>query len=172
VQPRLLQRQPRDAGQLIAGIFKHVGEPEAQRFAGFSLLLSRGNELWYASNRSSPFARSLAPGIYGLSNHALDTPWPRLERVRAAFAGYLQADSALPRPDDLLDLLGQREPLPADASFEDVLAAPFVVHPVFGTRSSTVVLLDPAGAIALTERRFDPEGRPIGQTTLATDAGS
>ena len=64
-------------------------ESTASEFAGFNLLLGDEHELWYASNRASDFARPLAPGIYGLSNRYLDTPWPKLTRVRNRFETWL-----------------------------------------------------------------------------------
>src|SRR5437763_15542099 len=57
-------------------------EGQAQRYSGFNLLLTDRDSLWYGSNRASPFARPLSAGIYGLSNELLDTPWPKLQRVR------------------------------------------------------------------------------------------
>ena len=60
-------------------------ETDAPGLAGFNLLLADRGSLWYASNRADQFARELPPGIYGLSNEFLDTPWPKLVRVRARF---------------------------------------------------------------------------------------
>src|SRR5262249_49783542 len=58
-----------------ADFLRHL-EPTAEAYSGFNLLLTDRRELWYASNRAAPFARALSPGVYGLSNHLLDTPWP------------------------------------------------------------------------------------------------
>ena len=143
-------------------------EPHAGRYAGFNLLLARGKQLWYASNRTQVFARALTPGIYGLSNHTLDTPWPKLERIRAGFGELLSRHADDLNPARLFTLLDQREVTPADASWEEVLAAPFVVHPTYGTRSSTVVLAGMTGEVSITERRFDSAGQPIGQSVLGT----
>jgi uncharacterized protein with NRDE domain len=88
------QRRP-DApsrGALIPGFLRQAGAPggylatlqaDAAEYAGFNLLLADRGSLWYASNRADPFARELPPGIYGLSNEFLDTPWPKLVRVRS-----------------------------------------------------------------------------------------
>ena len=75
-----------DAGPL--GFLTRL-EPEVARYAGFNLLLADGATLAYGSNRATPFARPLAPGVYGLSNELLDTPWPKLRRVRAGFEDWL-----------------------------------------------------------------------------------
>jgi len=63
--------------------------PQAQRYSGFNLLLADGDSLWYGCNRAPTFARALPPGVYGLSNEFLDTPWPKLTRVRLAFEAWL-----------------------------------------------------------------------------------
>jgi len=65
---------------------------EAQRYSGFNLLLTDGDSLWYASNRAERFARLLVPGVYGLSNEFLDTPWPKLRRVRRIRATHHRRD--------------------------------------------------------------------------------
>jgi uncharacterized protein with NRDE domain len=64
-------------------------ETDAPGYSGFNLLLADRDSLWYASNRADQFARELPPGIYGLSNEFLDTPWPKLVRVRARFEAML-----------------------------------------------------------------------------------
>src|SRR4051812_1685707 len=69
-------------------------ETDAPGYAGFNLLLADAGSLWYASNRADVFARELPPGIYGLSNEFLDTPWPKLVRVRARFRALLDSENA------------------------------------------------------------------------------
>ena len=148
--------------------------PRAARYGGFNLLLADEQSLWYGSNRTEPFARSLEPGVYGLSNHSLDTPWPKLIRVRASFERWLAASpDAVDEASALLEMLADRrtadavtEPAQAGspASWEQALSAPFVEHPQFGTRCSTVVLLEPSGALRMSERRFDRLGRQAGQS--------
>jgi uncharacterized protein with NRDE domain len=145
-------------------------EPEAPQYSGFNLLLSDTRSLWYASNRANAFARPLPPGVYGLSNEFLDTPWPKLRRVRRRFETWL-ADA----PNDasgLFDLLSDRVTAGADeelpqtgipVEWERVLSAPFVLHRDYGTRASTVLLLESSGAGYLAERRFDPDGNLLGQ---------
>ena len=107
--------------------------------------------LWYGSNRAAPFARALPPGIYGLSNELLDTPWPKLTRVRAGFEAWLQTPAAAPA--GLFSLLADRTPAPQaqtdtgglSPEWDRVLSAPFVLHPRYGTRCATVLLLGAAG---------------------------
>jgi len=55
--------------------------------------------------------------------------------------------------------------------WERVLSAPFVLHPEYGTRCSTVLLLETSGALFLAERRFDSRGLPQGETEFRLNAG-
>ena len=66
---------------LAAGILRRPARPRAA-YAGFNLLLGGPRSLYYYSNRDGLEARPLGRGIYGLSNHWLDSPWPKLLRTR------------------------------------------------------------------------------------------
>ncbi|MFZ1100984.1 MAG: NRDE family protein [Steroidobacteraceae bacterium] len=153
-------------------------EPQADSYAGFNLLLADGATLAYGSNRATPFARPLPPGVYGLSNELLDTPWPKLLRVRAGFEEWLRATRATAA--GLFTLLNDRRQAGGDADaahtgglppeWRQVLSAPFVLHPVYGTRCSTVVLLEPGGAVYIAERRFDAAGEAAGETEFRLNA--
>jgi uncharacterized protein with NRDE domain len=175
-------------------------EPRAALYSGFNLLLSDADSLWYASNRTTPFARELRPAVYGLANESLDTPWPKLQRVRSGFEAWLRRPPHEISPavtdesaavdetrnfvgtpgqgtsadvEGLFRLLADRTPaqdspqahtgaLPAE--WARALSAPFVLNPEYGTRCSTVLLLEGGGRLQLAERRFDPDGRLTGQT--------
>ncbi len=162
-----------------AGEFFAALEPHAREYSGFNLLLADADSLWYGSNRASPFARPLPPGVYGLSNESLDTPWPKLRRVRAGFEAWLRQGDAAPAAG-LFALLADRTEA-ADAELTHTgglppewaraLSAPFVLHAGYGTRCSTVVLLDPDGRLYLAERRFDSRGAAAGETELRLNAG-
>ena len=160
-------------------------QPEAARYSGFNLLLADGDSLWYASNRAEQFARPLPPGVYGLSNEFLDTPWPKLVRVRRRFDAWLSdttdaVEQSNAAATGLFALLDDRTPVTADEQlpktgvppeWERVLSAPFVLNPDYGTRCSTVVLLEPSGAGYIAERRFDPKGAQQGQTEITLSTG-
>lgn len=157
-----------------AGPGEYLGalEHEAAGYGGFNLLLADGESLWYASNRGTPFARELSAGVHGLSNERLDTPWPKLRRVRRGFEDWLGSGSGA-EGGELFALLGDRKPategeqLPSTGlspQWERILSAPFVLHETYGTRCSTILAIDPAGGCYLAERRFDPSGACIGET--------
>lgn len=148
--------------------FAHGLEARALAYAGFNLLIADGSEMAYASNRAPQFARALPAGIYGLSNHLLDTPWPKLERTRARFTRLVSR--AQPVLADLEEMLADRQPaqdselpqtgLPPER--ERLLSAPFIVDAQYGTRCTTVVLVDREGHTVVRERRFDAAGRTTG----------
>jgi uncharacterized protein with NRDE domain len=144
--------------------------PAQTAYAGFNLLLATAGTLAYCSNRDSTTPRALEPGVYGLSNHRLDEPWPKLVRTRERFAAAISRD----RPDaaELFAILADRtqtsdpgEPdLPAD--WRRAISAPFVVHERYGTRCTTVVLVDHGGRTVLHERRFDAAGAQTGVSRI------
>jgi len=134
---------------------------------GFNLVVGRGAEACWGSNRTEG-ARALAAGIYGLSNAALDTPWPKVTRTKEAFAAWcargdddfaplfaLLADRTR-APDELLPATG----VPRDR--ERLLSAPFIVDERYGTRCSTVLAIGRDGGARFVERAYDPAGAPQG----------
>ena len=154
-------------GEYLAGL-----EGEAGGYGGFNLLLADAESLWYASNRATPLARALSPGVHALSNERLDTPWPKLKRVRRGFEEWLRGAGSV-ESGELLALLGDRAPasetegLPSTGlapEWERTLSSPFVLHETYGTRCSTLVAIEHTGACYLAERRFDPSGARSGDT--------
>src|SRR2546425_4929099 len=118
----------------------------------------------YASNRASG-ALALGPGIHGLSNHLLDTPWPKLTRSKARFAACLAASDDGIEP--LFELLSDRTQAEATAlpatgvapEWERLLSSAFIIDSNYGTRCSTVLTIAGDGGACFVERSFDPHGR-------------
>jgi uncharacterized protein with NRDE domain len=136
-------------------------------YNGFNLVYGDLAELHYFSNCGDRPHR-LAPGIYGLSNHLLDTPWPKVERGKSALSAALHA---LPDEGPLLALLrddavARDEDLPrtgVSLAWERLLSAAFVRSADYGTRSSTLLRGDADGTLDFTEIGFDSEAREIGR---------
>jgi uncharacterized protein with NRDE domain len=166
------------AGEATPGSFLEKLHGAATTFAGFNLLAGDRESLHYFSNRDCAGPRRLEPGSYGLGNHALDTPWPRLVRARERFDDALAADH--PGVDELFGLLADRESASAATTpgsglppeLEQAMSAPFVLHERYGTRCSTVLLAGHDGRTVTAERRFDAAGNLTGATRLefAVDA--
>lgn len=139
-------------------------ESSAARFNGFNLVFGDSDGLWCFSNCGEG-EKQLAPGVYGLSNHLLDTPWPKVARGKSALHDAL---GALPDEKPLFALLRDDSIAPDDAlprtgvslEWERLLSAAFVRSPLYGTRSATVLLKDASGSVRFIEQGFLPEAVP------------
>jgi len=136
-------------------------------YRGFNLLLGRPGELVYLSNRGAGPQR-VPQGVHGLSNHLLDSEWPKVRAGRARLAALL-GDGTV-EAGSLFTLLGDSGPVDggmpsgpaARLAPENLARQLFIRSPVYGTRCSTVLLLGRDGSVRFEERRFDAEGRPAG----------
>lgn len=144
----------------------------ADDYAGYNLLLADTQTLVYASNRGIT-SQALEPGIYGLSNHRLDTPWPKLLKARESF---VQALATLPEEQAFFSLLADRrveadENLPdtgVPLAWERLLSAVFVHSSDYGTRASTLLLRDRTGIVLLHEKSFAADGDEFQSSRIST----
>jgi uncharacterized protein with NRDE domain len=168
-------RAQRSRGELPAEFLKggmpprdylHELRGRAQEYGGFSLVFGDRTGLYYLSNRD-PRSGAIAPGIHGMSNHLLDTPWPKVQRSKQRLALLLEQDTIA--GESLFQLLHDRDAA-EDAELPDTgigqelerqVSAPFVINPVYGTRCSTTLCLRADGGLRFAERRFDPAGERI-----------
>lgn len=142
----------------------------APRYSGFNLIVGGPRAMYYFSNRGDSVPRALPSGIHGISNHLLDTPWPKLTRTKEKFGRALGAADV--DPDELFRVLADRERADHDSlpstglplEWEHIVSAPFIVHERYGTRSSSVLLVERTGRTVLHERRFDPTGLQTGSS--------
>ena len=198
---------------------------EGHRYNGFSLLAMDGETLAFASNRARGVTL-LEPGVFGLSNHLLDTPWPKVTSGKVEMERIVAGPGV--RVPDLLALLAPHEPTSAGTHRPDSngrgnpgrvpgsagapsagkgnpgrpAGAPsagkgdpgrpagtpsagvggglgpmrwrssrFILGGAYGTRASTVVLLDAAGAGIFAERSFDARGAVTGEAAFELGAG-
>ena len=130
------------------------------RVAGCNLLVSDRDELYWWSTTAR---RKLVPGVYGISNSPWPDEWPKVQRLKAAYADLAAApEEAL--IDGLFEVLRDRAPRPSGpvdlARLEETL---FVLSPTYGTRCSTIVLRAHSGELCLVERSFDQAGDLTGE---------
>lgn len=170
------QSGPRSRGELTADFLRGTAAPphylqeirsHMDEYAGFSLIVGERDALWYFSNRGGEPPRAITPGIHGLSNHLLDTPWPKVTLSKTRLQSLLARDAC----DDqaLFELLNDRRPAPEQAlpdtgigrERERQISPVFVVHPQYGSRCSNVIFFARDGSIRSSERRFDPAGAAL-----------
>ena len=141
-------------------------------YEGFNVLVSDARSLaWYSNQTEEPTV--LQPDVYGLSNHLLDTPWPKVTRIKA---DYLNAQSLTEGEliDALFGSLDNSESAPdkdlpdtgVGLEFERVLAPIFIAGEHYGTRCSTIVLVSYAGQLTFIERRFGPGKTFLGESSF------
>jgi uncharacterized protein with NRDE domain len=158
-----------ESGASVAEGLSYLGDVGAN-YNGFNLIFSDGERLGiYESVLGT--GRELGPGIYGLSNHLLDTPWPKVQiaktRLQAALLG-------LTGTAPLLELLRDDRPasdaeLPrtgVSLEWERLLSSAFVRGPDYGTRCSTIIRIDARGRAYFEEWSWNSVGADIGRTNL------
>lgn len=154
---------PAHASRLRAG---------AAHYRPFNLLTFDAREGFYLGNRPEPRLQIITPGVHGLSNADFNTPWPKTRALMQRLQHWLEVDA-----DDLepvFTALADERQAPDEAlpdtgiglERERWLSSAFIRGERYGTRASTLVLIDHAGAGRIVERRFGPNGRPDGQTEL------
>ncbi|WP_445000686.1 NRDE family protein [Halomonas mongoliensis] len=146
---------------------------EAERYAGFNLLAGDGERLWHLHRGLDGVTlREVSPGLHGLSNASLNTPWPKLIEVRQGLAASLRHGRW---PEDALAAMAaprraDDEQLPqtgVGVEMERMLSSAFIVGEHYGTRAMTWVSWHASGRIEIGERRFGPRGIELGETQLS-----
>lgn len=133
--------------QLSAKDYIDSIKDQAERYNGFNLLIGDQNDLIWFSNNTQDDERNgqpLAPGIYGISNASLDTPWPKVVKTKAEFASLICQRAP---QDAYFEMLSNTTQAPdcrlpdTGVSFEmeRVLSAACIESPTYGTRVSSLV---------------------------------
>ena len=134
---------------------------KADLYNGFNLIFGSKEELFWFSNLKNTIEK-ISPGIHGLSNRFLDTPWPKVasgkraleqvinENISSESLFSILTDQSIP-DDSLLPHTG------VELEWERILSPLFIQSDIYGTRSSTVMLMDKDSNIEITERTYDPE---------------
>ncbi|MBY0121847.1 NRDE family protein [Bacillus sp. S/N-304-OC-R1] len=155
-------------GELVAGFLKSDEKPEeylqkaalqAKMYPGYNLLVGDGEELYYYSNIQNEI-KKLEPGIYGVSNHLLNTNWPKVKSGKEGLSAISdQKNNNL--TDELFKLLQNTDQAPDDflpntgvsLEWERILSPLFIKSEGYGTRSSTVLLMN-GSDMTYTEKVF------------------
>jgi uncharacterized protein with NRDE domain len=174
---------PRSRGALVHGLVRDPASTwsslaqQAGDYGRFNLLGWDGESLHYASNHPQWRREAVTPGLHRLSNADLDASWPKARLAEQALEQWLRGigDAGLGQPalEPLFAALADvrvaaDERLPDTGvghELERKLSAPFILGEHYGTRCTTVVLVE-RDAIHFVERRFDPDGRYAGQARV------
>ena len=149
----------RDARAYLDEVADH-----AASYAGFNLLVGDGRALWYFTNSDNRPPQQLPPGLYGLSNATLDTPWPKVLIGKDRLQTVL--DNGAVTHDALAAVVSDRQQADPStlhssqsaAAMEAVLSAQFIVTDSYGTRSTTTLWLAADGSFDWREQSFDARG--------------
>jgi uncharacterized protein with NRDE domain len=157
---------------LISNYLKKPQTPQAylqnllcstSNYNGFNLLIGDQNNLFYLSNYQLKII-NIPPGIHGLSNHLLNTPWPKISYGKKRFKSLLDQSRKVV-PEDLFMLLSD-DTLPEDSqlphtgigiAWERILSPMFIHSPNYGTRCSSIILIEQSGRIHFHEKTYPPE---------------
>lgn len=188
--PSLMLPDSPSRGELVTGFLKARSSPgehlealseRASGYNGFNLVAGDERGIFWYSNRGGE-VRRLGPGIHGLSNHLLDTPWPKVEKSKHALRRILEAGKDLD-PEALFSMMRDESLAPDNAlpdtgvglEWERILSAIFIRSPEYGTRSTTLFFLDRRGVATFYERTYDKDPdhpSTVHQTfTITSDPG-
>ena len=142
------------------GVYAETASRQIDDYNGFNLLVGDLDATWYVSTRERT-PRRLGPGVYGLSNDTLDSPWPKVQRGTRGLANLLEQQ---PFPHEAaFRLLAHAEPAPDAAlpdtgvglAWERTLSSVYIETADYGTRTRTLLTRSNDGVVDWTERRRD-----------------
>ena len=151
-----------ESGKSIETHFKPF-KKKAASYNGFNLIFGNKDNLFWFSNLKNTI-KKITPGIHGLSNRFLNTPWPKVESGKKALQKIISetitseslfsilTDQSVP-DDSLLPHTGM------GLEWERILSPLFIQSDIYGTRSSIVMLMNQNGNIKITERSYHPENK-------------
>lgn len=175
--PSIQREDPPSRGQIVLDFltqktnsksFLKKLHQQSQAFMGFNVLAGSPDQLYHYSNQEKKVNR-VEPGLHGLSNHLLNTPWPKVERAKSRLKQILSADEV--NEEALFDLLQDDTEASADAlpetgipdELEKKVSPIFIKTDTYGTRSSTLLLIDKDGTVTFEERRYVPGTASVDQ---------
>ncbi|MGI9274810.1 MAG: NRDE family protein [Endozoicomonas sp.] len=141
-----------------------VIEDSPDDWSGFNLLAGDSSGLYYYSNRSDSI-QSLDPGLYGLSNRLLDTPWPKLQKAKQDLQALLDSHNYA-APERIVSIMHNPTQYPDDQlpdtgvemKTERLLSSCFIASPDYGTRNTSALVLHSSGKLLWHEQLYETEG--------------
>lgn len=169
--PKENQKNKQSRGHIVKNFLMSDSAPynylvalqkERKQYAGFNVIVGNQENICYYSNVENEI-KEMPAGIHGLSNHLLNTPWPKVEKGKQKLQSLIKNNHVT--PDALFHLLADKELAPTDQlpntgvplEIEKQLSSIFIEMDGYGTRSSTVILIDKVGTVSFWERTFPDE---------------
>lgn len=151
-------------------------QKEKKSYQGYNLIVGTPTSLWYYSNIEDKI-RELVPGIYGLSNHLLNTAWPKVEKGIDGLRSIIEKSEF--NPEDLFCLLRQSDPAPKQLlpntgisdELELNLSPLFITMEHYGTRASTVLTINKESVAQFHERTYSKKGLVNNTFTFQIEKG-
>lgn len=170
--PEEVTEGKRSRGEITLGALKHKGNMHdyltalADRdslYTGYNLIAGDSESLYYYSNLSKSIQK-LGRGIYGLSNHLLNTEWPKVKIGKDGLRRIITEQEG-DLPEKLFSILGTSDRAPdhllpntgVSLELERLLSPLFIKSDNYGTRSSSVLLMSQQ-LVYLQERVFSEKG--------------
>ncbi|KXH87065.1 NRDE family protein [Sporosarcina sp. HYO08] len=167
--PSEMMPKEKSRGEIVSNYLKNQIAPkdyleniqkDQHLYPGFNILVGNPDDLYYYSNQL-PTIEKVTPGTHALSNHLLNTPWPKALKSRSNLRNYVLANKSIDT-DVLFDLLTDQEQAPDEQlpdtgiglNHERLLSPLFIQMPEYGTRSSSVLLIDQNNTITFVERTY------------------
>ncbi len=132
---------------------------DSNKYNGFNLILGDKNSCYHYNNREKK-VNNLKPGIYGVSNASIDTPWPKLEKGKKEFSQLLENE--ILNKEDFYKLLRDDSKPPVEQlpdtgiglEWEKILSSIFIKSEAYGTRCSSIITIDEK-EVNFSERTYD-----------------
>jgi len=162
------RNREKSRGELIPYILT-TSEPEKQavkniisngdQYDGFNMIAGNTDKLFYLSNIRESY-EPIKPGVYGLSNAFLDTPWPKTEQSKKDFSNAILGNN--PDEEAIFRFLKNPKTYPSDQlpntgltpEMEKAISPVFIETDKYGTRCSTLLMIDNNGQVTFIERTF------------------
>ena len=149
-------------GELVTDWLRGQTPDHALAMNPFNLWLADADQLRFVTNHPEWTEHQLPPGIHGLSNGARGDRWFKTARLESALAAWLEQHQSV---ETLFAALRDQTPQSPDP--EDAFSSVFIASATYGTRCSTVVLVDSDGRGQIIERSFDEAARQTGEVALS-----
>ncbi len=170
INPEAQSRGDLPVNFLLSDMSPEAYSADVQRagknYNGFNLL-AMDDALVHVSNYEKSI-NNLEPGIFGVSNALLDTPWPKVIKAKRAFSEIIQTDFSLENLIEMMqdDSTAPDEQLPEtglDYEREKAVSAMCIRTPDYGTCCSTAITIDHNGQVDFMEKSY-----PVGDRTEKT----